>query len=124
MKILVDMNLSPDWVELLQQAHIDAVHWRSLGQGDVEDELIFDYATEHGLVVLTRDLGFSKMLVDQQGSTTSLVQVRSGRAGTELIGEAVLEALLKWRTELEAGALVTVDVKHTRIRVLPFPSED
>jgi predicted nuclease of predicted toxin-antitoxin system len=31
MKLLVDMNLSPRWVNLLAEAGIDAVHWSALG---------------------------------------------------------------------------------------------
>lgn len=35
-------------------------------------------------------------------------------------GIAVLTALVQMRVELEAGALVTVDVARTRVRVLPL----
>jgi predicted nuclease of predicted toxin-antitoxin system len=31
MKLLLDMNLSPDWVATLTQAGWEAVHWSSIG---------------------------------------------------------------------------------------------
>jgi predicted nuclease of predicted toxin-antitoxin system len=31
MKLLVDMNLSPDWVETLRHAGWEAAHWSTLG---------------------------------------------------------------------------------------------
>ncbi len=34
MKIVIDMNLSPAWVSMLDQAGHDATHWSSLGRPD------------------------------------------------------------------------------------------
>jgi predicted nuclease of predicted toxin-antitoxin system len=31
MKLLVDMNLSPQWIRVLTDAGVDAAHWSSLG---------------------------------------------------------------------------------------------
>lgn len=31
MKILLDMNLSPDWVPVLESAGFEAVHWSKIG---------------------------------------------------------------------------------------------
>ena len=37
MKILVDMNLSPGWVDFLIEAGIEAVHWSKVGASDAND---------------------------------------------------------------------------------------
>lgn len=37
MKILVDMNLSPEWVEVLQQAGFTAIHWSAVGKANAQD---------------------------------------------------------------------------------------
>ncbi|MDR1307614.1 MAG: DUF5615 family PIN-like protein [Treponema sp.] len=37
MKILVDMNLSPRWVDFLSGNGIEAVHWSSIGPPDAPD---------------------------------------------------------------------------------------
>jgi hypothetical protein len=36
MRLLVDMNLSPDWVAVLKRAGWDAVHWSMVGKGTLE----------------------------------------------------------------------------------------
>jgi predicted nuclease of predicted toxin-antitoxin system len=40
MKILVDMNLSPRWVELLAGAGLDATHWSTIGEPHAPDSEI------------------------------------------------------------------------------------
>ena len=37
MKILIDMNLSPDWVKRLEAAGIESIHWSSVGESNAED---------------------------------------------------------------------------------------
>jgi predicted nuclease of predicted toxin-antitoxin system len=37
MKFLVDMNLSPSWVNFLCDAGFPAVHWSKVGSGDAPD---------------------------------------------------------------------------------------
>ena len=44
MKLLVDMNLSPRWVEVLSRAGIEAVHWSRVGHEDAPDTIIMAYA--------------------------------------------------------------------------------
>ncbi len=53
MKLLVDMNLSPRWLALLQGTQIEAAHWASIGPGDALDTEIMAYAATHGYTVLT-----------------------------------------------------------------------
>lgn len=40
MKLLVDMNLSPRWVNLLADAGFEAAHWSTLGASNVPDSVI------------------------------------------------------------------------------------
>ena len=51
MKILVDMNLSPDWVTVLTNHGITAVHWSTVGDPRAPDDLIMDWARANGYVV-------------------------------------------------------------------------
>lgn len=44
MKLLIDMNLSPTWVEFLGSAGIEAAHWASVGERDALDTDIMAYA--------------------------------------------------------------------------------
>jgi predicted nuclease of predicted toxin-antitoxin system len=58
MKILVDMNLSPGWVEFLVDEGFDAVHWSSVGAGSALDGELMDWAREHGFTLADGRLGF------------------------------------------------------------------
>jgi predicted nuclease of predicted toxin-antitoxin system len=46
MKLLVDMNLSPRWVDLLADAGIDAAHWSSLGRPNAPDSEIMAFSID------------------------------------------------------------------------------
>ncbi len=120
MKLLVDMNLSPRWVELLAAAGIDAEHWSEIGAANASDSEIMAFAKANGYVVLTHDLDFSAILAATQGDKPSVVQIRSEDLSPDVIGRPVIDALRQMTLELEEGALLTVDPKRTRLRVLPL----
>jgi predicted nuclease of predicted toxin-antitoxin system len=120
MKLLVDMNLSPRWVGLLTDAGVEAAHWSSVGPVDAPDLEIMAFAKANGHVVLTHDLDFGAILAATQGDKPSVVQIRSEDVSPEAIGGPVVDALRQMATELDAGALLTVQPNRTRLRVLPL----
>ncbi len=71
MKLLVDMDLSPRWVDRMAEAGITAVHWSTVGQADAPDTRILNYAREHGMIVLTHDLDFGAILAATKQSGPS-----------------------------------------------------
>ena len=123
MKLLVDMNLSPRWVELLGQAGFDAAHWSKLGPSNASDAQIMTFARLNGYVVLTHDLDFGAILAATQGTKPSVVQIRSENVGPQVICQQVIDALLQMTAELERGALLNVDPSRARLRVLPLIPE-
>lgn len=120
MKLLVDMNLSPAWIPFLAAAEIEAVHWSSLGPANAPDHVILSYAAGNGWIVLTHDLDFSSILAATGTDKPSVVQIRSTDLNIEIIGLTVVAALQQMRVELEEGALLTIDPKRTRARLLPL----
>lgn len=124
MKLLIDMNLSPRWINVLAEAGFEAVHWTSLGHITAPDSEIMAYAKAGGFVVLTHDLDFGTILAVTQGEKPSVVQIRSDDVTPAAIGAQVKAALTQMTAELEAGALVTIDPKRTRLRVLPLRGRD
>lgn len=124
MRILLDMNLAPRWVSWLAATGQDAVHWSSLGSGTAPDTEIMAYAKAHDLVVLTHDLDFGAILAATQGEKPSVLQIRADDTSPDVIGWQVLAALQQMATELEAGALVTVEPNRSRVRLLPFRRRD
>ncbi len=120
MKLIVDMNLSPQWVEALRNAGMEAVHWSVIGAATASDTEIMTYARVHHCIVLTHDLDFGAILAATQASKPSVVQIRSDDLSLDLIGKPVIAALQQMQQELLSGALLTVDPKRTRIRILPL----
>ena len=62
MKLLIDMNLSPRWIGLLNHAGWEAVHWSTVGSAIAADSEIMAFAAENDYVVLTHDLDFGQFL--------------------------------------------------------------
>ena len=123
MKLLVDMNLSPRWVLLLQHNQFEAVHWKDCGDPKAFDAELMAYAARDDYVVLTNDLDFGAILAVTHASKPSVVQIRSDNLNPDVIGEQVIRALRQMRDQLEAGALVNVEPQRTRLRVLPLTQD-
>lgn len=124
MKILIDMNLSPSWARVLNEAGIEAVHWSEIGLATTPDPAIMAYATANGFVVLTNDLDFGIALAIANREKPSVAQIRGEDLRPATIGNQVVQALRQMRVELEAGALLTIDPKRTRLRLLPLRNRE
>jgi len=120
MKLLVDLNLSPRWIQLLTNAGFNVVHWTSVGALDAPDSEIMSYAASQSYVVLTHDLDFGAILAATQRRKPSVVQLRASDVRPEVIGLQVVAALRQLQVELDNGALITVDPTKTRVRILPL----
>jgi predicted nuclease of predicted toxin-antitoxin system len=120
MKLLVDMNLSPDWVAVLTQAGWETVHWSGFGNLRATDAEIMAWARQNGHVVFTHDLDFGTMLALTQAEGPSVIQVRTQDVTPAAIGKLVVAALRQFQTELEKGALIVLDEATVRARILPL----
>lgn len=120
MKFLIDMNLSPLWIQFLSEHGIDAVHWSTVGAANADDATILGYAAANGWIVFTHDLDFGLMLASTGQNSPSVLQVRSQNVLPSAIADLVLRAIIVTEQHLKAGALVTVDTSRHRIRLLPI----
>ena len=120
MKLLVDMNLSPGWVDRLRQHGFEAIHWSTIGAATAPDDEILAWAREHQFVVITKDLDFSAILAATSGRTPSVVQVRTQDLLSDATVRIVATALGTFRTKIEAGSLLSIDEGGTRVRLLPL----
>jgi predicted nuclease of predicted toxin-antitoxin system len=120
MKLLVDMNLSPRWVDLLVNAGLKAAHWSTLGPADAPDTVIMAFARANDYVVLTHDLDFGTILAATQGDKPSVVQIRAEDVDPDVIGRLVAAALHQMASELNLGALLTIEPRRIRLRILPL----
>jgi predicted nuclease of predicted toxin-antitoxin system len=120
MKLLVDMNLSPDWVAVLKQAGWEAIHWSKVGNPRAADSEIMAWAKENSHIVFTHDLDFGSLLALTQAEGPSVIQVRTQDVTPSAIGKLVADALQQFQPDLEKGALIVLDEARARARVLPL----
>ena len=121
MILVIDMNLSPLWVQALADRGWQAVHWSTVGNPRAKDSEIMEWARSTGYVVFTHDLDFGAILAATGLIGPSVLQVRAQDVTPDHLGNIVSQALHKHRDALERGALVTVDETRSRVRILPFP---
>jgi predicted nuclease of predicted toxin-antitoxin system len=119
-KLLVDMNLSPSWIDRLAPHGFEAVHWSTIGAATASDVEILTWANEHGFVIVTNDLDFSAILAASAGVTPSVVQIRTQDLLSNEAVSIVAKALDAHREDIERGALLSIDEAGTRVRVLPL----
>lgn len=120
MNIIIDMNLPPAWVAFFEHHEHQAMHWSTVGDARATDHSILSWARARQYVVFTHDLDFSAILAATQADGPSVLQVRTQDVTPDYLGELVLTALQQFAAELDAGALVTVDERSLRARILPF----
>jgi predicted nuclease of predicted toxin-antitoxin system len=120
MKILVDMNLSPDWVEVFARHGLSALHWTAVGDPRAEDPVLMQWARDNGYVVFTHDLDFGTLLALTQAESPSSIQVRTQDVTPQYLEAIVIGALKNYESLLEAGALIVLDEGKSRARILPL----
>jgi predicted nuclease of predicted toxin-antitoxin system len=121
MRLLIDMNLTPRWVQELASGGHDALHWSQVGDPAASDSEICTFAREHEYVVLTNDLDFPQILAHTRQSGPSVVLLRGEPLTPEARGSALLQALATCAPELVQGAIVSLDWSGPpRARVLPL----
>jgi len=120
MRLLVDMNLSPRWVDFLRAAGHEATHWSDIGEVTATDAHIMAVASHQRAIVLTNDLDFGTILAARGQGGPSVIQLRAADLRPEALGDLLLAAISQVTEELLLGALVTIDPGRTRVRVLPL----
>jgi predicted nuclease of predicted toxin-antitoxin system len=91
MRLLFDHNLSYRLVPALASLYPGSIHVRDLGMTTAADDVIWTYARQHGLAIISKDSDFfhRSMLL---GHPPKVVWIRLGNCTT-----AQIEALLRAR---------------------------
>lgn len=120
MKLLVDINLSPQWAEYFRQEGYPAVHWSTVGSPRAPDTAILHWARDHEYLVFTHDLDFSRLLALTHAKGPSVFQIRAEDILPVAIGGPVIKALRLHAEALKKGAIVVLDSSTLRARILPI----
>jgi len=118
--IVIDMNLSPEWVDVLAHEGWMVVHWSQVGPPDADDAVIMAWAVSHRHCVITCDLDFTTILALTHATGPSVIQLRAQANLPDQIAPLIVNAIRRFEADLQQGALLVVDVVRSRIRVLPL----
>jgi predicted nuclease of predicted toxin-antitoxin system len=122
-RLVIDVNLTPAWVEFLANHGWPTVHWSAVGDPRAKDRTVMMWAREHEHVVFTHDLDFGTVLALTRADGPSVVQVRTHDVLPERIGPTVASTIRTHESQLHSGAIVTVDEWRGRVRILPIGSK-
>jgi predicted nuclease of predicted toxin-antitoxin system len=122
-KILLDMNLSPRWVAVLDAAGFAATHWSHIGRGNAPDVEVMNWARANDHIVFTNDLDFSALLAMTRSVGPSVLQIRLQDLMPDAVGDIVVRVLRDHEVALLKGAIVTIADNATRVRILPLKAE-
>lgn len=120
MKILIDMNLSPKWVEVFEQQGWQAFHWSSGGDVQATDKFIMNWAKSNGYIVFTHNLDFGALLAATQTLGPSVIQIRTQDIMPQSLGNKIVRLVKQFETMLDSGVLISVDEARNRVKMLPL----
>ena len=120
MKVLLDMNIPLKYAALLEKRGIEAIRWSDVGAPVAADEEIMAYARDNDFIVLTCDLDFSAILSATREMKPSVAQIRASVLHAEQAVDLVAAALLENAEDLRKGAILSIDIKKARLRLLPL----
>ena len=89
MRLLFDQNLSPRLDETLQNLYPESLHVRVVGLESTDDVVVWQYAKEHDLTIVSKDSDF-RQLSFTLGHPPKVIWIRRGNCSTSEI-ESILQ---------------------------------
>ena len=86
MKLLFDQNLSPKLTVLLKDLYPNSQHLYTLGLAEVDDRMVWNYARDNDLIVVSKDADYSDLSV-LLGHPPKAIWIRRGNCQTNDIAE-------------------------------------
>lgn len=97
MKLLLDQNLSDRLLGILADEYPGSVHVRQVGLARADDELVWRYALEHALTIVSKDSDFHQRSL-LRGHPPRVVWLQTGNCATARIADL----LRRHQPDLEA----------------------
>ena len=107
MRLLFDENLSHQLVRLLGDIFPQSVHVRDVGLKSADDPLVWQYAKENNLIIVSKDSDLHQRSF-VLGHPPKLVWVRLGNCSTsevEILLRRHLSAIITFHEDIEASFL-------------------
>lgn len=119
MRLLIDSCVSGTVAAALRTHGHDA-EWVGNWDRDPGDQEILERAAQEGRVLITLDRDFGELAIFRGVRHHGIVRLVDVRLHAQ--AERTEEVLRRYRTELEAGGIVTIE--PTRIRIREAPSQE
>jgi predicted nuclease of predicted toxin-antitoxin system len=119
-KLLLDMNLSPEWCVALRHPNWEVHHWTEIGPANAEDQVLIEWAKKNGFALVTQDLDMPQILFATREGSPSVILLRIENSMDPLQQGRVRTAIEQAQTMLLKGCLLIIDNRHIRIRALPI----
>ncbi|MBI4000725.1 MAG: DUF5615 family PIN-like protein [Nitrospira defluvii] len=81
MRLLFDHNLSPTLVRSLGDVYPDSVHVREVDLHSADDDTVWNYATQHQLIIVSKDADFHQRSF-VRGHPPKIIWIRLGNCKT------------------------------------------
>jgi predicted nuclease of predicted toxin-antitoxin system len=110
MKLLLDQNLSPKLVTVLQDAFADSSHVSTHGLGTADDLAVWEFAKTNGFVIVTKDADFPELSV-RLGFPPKVIWLRLGNCSTQQVESVLrvsLSSLNAFETDVAAGVMLVM----------------
>ena len=120
MKIILDMNIPYKYAVLLAKRGIECIRWSDVGSPSAEDTEIMEYARNNDFIILTYDLDFSAILSVTHELKPSIAQIRASIVHAETAVDLISAALSRNADDLTKGAILSIDIKKSQVRILPL----
>ncbi|MEO8149788.1 MAG: DUF5615 family PIN-like protein [Bacteroidia bacterium] len=120
MNFLLDENIPPSLAGIIEGEGFSSVHVRDLKLLASPDEIIFDYAAEKEMIIITHDLDFGRIHAYRGKNKPSVILFRIEPLTVNTMAEILLANLKVLETDLQKGAIVVIDQDQIRIRELPI----
>ena len=120
MRLLADLHIAPRTVEFLRTLGHNVCRVTDLLPANASDEEIVERAAQDRRVILTQDLDFSSIIALSGRQTPSLLSLRLNSSKVEIVNAVLQRMLPVLESELEQGALVTIEDQRVRLRRLPL----
>lgn len=120
MQFLIDENLACSCASAMRALGYEAVHVSEIGLNSTDDTEIVAYAVEHGYIIITFDLDFSRIVALSRRSFPSIITFRMGEITIQSFQELILLNVPALEGNLKKGVLVTIDPRGVRIQHLPI----
>lgn len=120
MRFLADMGISMLTVAWLRQQGHDAIHLREESLHRSPDEDVLAKARAEERILLTMDLDFGYLIAVSGEQLPSVILFRLADERSEVVNERLADILTQCKSDLEAGAIISVSEVAIRVRCLPI----